>query len=1348
MPSCYRKQATWAETMVASREALAKIKTSSDFKPFVSKVLRGKQKPERVVVDVSGLDKLYLIATIGPDTYNFDQAVWGEPTLIDAKGKKTPLGQLKPASVRVGWGKLIKNKSHVGKPLRIGDRTFKHGLWAHAPSELCYKLGRTYVRFEAWVGIGIEADKVASSQFKVIDAPDPAGRLAGRIQRDFPTECRWFEGDLKSGGLEAWLHQRGGVASEIQLIRSALEDIGSGAGAFEERLRSLRKANVSGDDPRWLALYAEAAAARERFKQAKGVLDPKAIESLRLAVSDLTETFGSRYPKGKAYLARIDALAGKLDVIAKGLAQGDPKALEQVERLVALRREALLANPLLDVGKLLLIRRSTKSPRKGLPQNWQGNCSLPRKGYDDEIMVLSPVSPDGKLTTLYKPKRPVFVGDLELHYDAEKLLFSMNDERGLWQIYEIRIDGTGLRQVTPGKEDDVDNYDACYLPDERIIYSSTQTMVGVPCVYGSSHVANLCRMNPDGSGARQLCFDQDHNWCPTVLPSGRVMYLRWEYTDTPHSNTRILFDMNPDGTNQMELYGSNSYWPNGVFYARPIPNHPTQLVGIVTGHHGVPRMGEMVIFDPARGRHEAGGAVQRIPERGQEVKRVVKDRLVDGSWPKYLHPYPLSEPGTGCGAGTYFLVSAKPTPHSQWGIYLVDTFDNMVLLKEQPGDVLFEPVPVQRRVRPPVVPDRVDLSRKDAVVYLTDVYAGKGLEGIPRGTVKELRLFTYVYSYRGMGGLLGVIGMDGPWDVKRVLGTVPVKEDGSAIFRVPANTPISVQPLDEEGKALQLMRSWFTAMPGEVLSCVGCHERQNTTPLVTANSAAYTTPSEIEPWYGPERGFAFHREVQPVLDKHCATCHHGRPRKDGRCIPDLRGSKRITDWKSVCPGNGGGTGKAGQFSVSYAALHRFVRRPGIESDYHLLTPMEYHADTTELVQMLLKGHHGVRLDAEGWDRLITWIDLNAPYHGRWTDIEDKKKVAKIAERCVAMRKKYANLDVDYEAVPKTPAYDTTPALAHRGSPKPQPAPKCEGWPMSAGEAQQRQRAAGAWSRTVDLGDGVSMALVRVPAGTFVLGSATGHPDERPATRVTIKAPFWIGRCEVTNQQFARFDPLHDSKQESKRFYQFGVHGYPMNGPDQPVVRVSWRQAMAFCDWLSERTGMRCSLPTEAQWEYACRAGSASPFSYGGRDVDFSRYANLSDAEIAKLADNPYMVLSPLKNATKYDDWVPRDARFNDGAYVSCNVGRYRPNAWGLHDMHGNVAEWTRSLYRPYPYREDDGRNDAQAAGRRVVRGGSWYDRPKRARSAFRLAYRPYQRVYSVGFRVMCEAKGSPVARAK
>jgi len=623
-------------------------------------------------------------------------------------------------------------------------------------------------------------------------------------------------------------------------------------------------------------------------------------------------------------------------------------------------------------------------------------------------------------------------------------------------------------------------------------------------------------------------------------------------------------------------------------------------------------MGELVVFDPMQGRREATGAVQRIPGHGEKVEPIIADGLTRSSWPKFLHPYPLSE--------KYFLVSCKPTSKSLWGIYLVDTFDNMVLIKEMPESALLEPIPFRKTSTPPVIPEKVDLASKEALVYIPDIYAGNGLKGIPRGTVKSMRIFTYHFSYQGMGGLLGVIGMDGPWDIKRVVGTVPVHEDGSAKFRIPANMPISMQPLDADGKALQLMRSWMTAMPGEVVSCSGCHEPQNTAPLVRQTIASSRSPARIQPWHGPLRGFSYQREVQPVIDKYCIGCHNGQPRPDGAEIASLRGDVKITDWTSITPGNGGG--HAGKFSVGYAELHRYVRRPGIESDYHMLEPMEFHADTTQLVQMLKKGHHNVRLDEEAWDRLITWIDLNCPYHGTWGEELHDPGVQRQRRR--ELLKLYAHVDDDPEAVLQLNQEPVEPVM-----PEPLPVVKpqsvqCANWPFDAAEAQRRQAAAGPVTRqTIDLGDGATLDLALIPAGEFIMGNHTGKVDERPAARVRIERPFWIGACEVTNQQYARFDPEHDSRVETKNAYQFGIHGYPMNRPEQPVVRVSWQRAMAFCQWLSERTGGPFSLPSEAQWEYACRAGTASPMFYGDLDSDFSEFANLADAKMTEFASNPY-----------------------------------------------------------------------------------------------------------------------------
>ena len=235
--------------------------------------------------------------------------------------------------------------------------------------------------------------------------------------------------------------------------------------------------------------------------------------------------------------------------------------------------------------------------------------------------------------------------------------------------------------------------------------------------------------------------------------------------------------------------------------------------------------------------------------------------------------------------------------------------------------------------------------------------------------------------------------------------------------------------------------------------------------------------------------------------------------------------------------------------------------------------------------------------------------------------------------------------------------------------------------------------------------------------------------------------------EVDNRTYALFDATHDSRVEDKNTYQFGVHGYPSNEPDQPVVRVSWDEASAFCRWLSARTGQKFTLPSETQWEYACRAGTDTPFNYGEFDTDFSANANLADRRLSDFASDPYSVDVPLKNPTPFDDWIPKDSRFNDKALVAVRPGQYRANAWGLHDMHGNVSEWTSS-----DYVADGAAGSGQAAtgdaNRKAVRGGSWRDVPRRSTSSFRFGYRPWQRVYNVGFRVICEARAEDLTARK
>ncbi len=1132
---------------------------------------------------------------------------------------------------------------------------------------------------------------------------DAVPDLWKQIAADFPLECGWMRETLGEGRCFDWFHATGDVEIERALIEQRLSRCGGNALSLRGQYETLLRAEVPALDPQWLELFRRTCLFEHRTDELRQI----DIEALRLAITDLSASFGSRYPHGRQYLARLADLERQIGELELLLAQADSKASRRVEPLVEqferLQGEALLANPLLDFDNLLLIKRSVASPKLGLPQNWQGDCALPRNGYDNQIARLSPIRPDGKLATLYRPERDVFVGDVDLDFDARKMLFSMLGERGRFQVWEIGVDGRGLRQVTPGDFSDVDNYDACYLPDGRIVFASTRCFQGVPCVSGGNTVANLCLMNADGSAIRQLCFDQDHNWCPTVLNSGRLIYSRWEYSDSPHYFTRLLFSMNPDGTDQKEYYASNSPWPNSTFYARPIPGHPSKIIGVISGHHGVPRMGELILFDPALGRRNADGVVQRIPGRQAKVEPKIGDTIVNKSWPKFLHPYPLSE--------KYFLVSMQRNKDSLWGLYLVDVFDNMVLVREEPGYALFEPVPLRKTTRPPAVPDRVDLAQDQATVYISDVYVGPGLEGVPRGTVKQLRIYEPHYAYPGMGGHIH-IGIDGPWDARRIHGTVPVQSDGSAYFRVPANTPLAVQPLDDQGRSLQIMRSWFTAMPGEVLSCSGCHESQNSTPPAMLGLAARGKPARIQPWRGPARPFSFKREVQPVLDKYCLGCHDGEQQDR----PDFRVD---------------GPNKFRKFTSSYIALHPYVRRPGPESDYFLQKPLEFHASTSELIQMLEKGHHGVQLDDEAWDRLVTWIDLNVPDHGTWT--EYRGNVQHVASRRLDMRATFANRWENPETYPAPPPAKPAFVAPEPEAKRPPQDLRVAGWPFDAEEAERRQRetadrlGAGPFI-VVEPAEGVRMEFALIPAGEFIMGQHDGPPDEYPAGKVTVKRPFYLGTCEVTNQQYGLFDPGHDSAYISMTNKDQNRRGHRVNGPDQPVVRVSWERAVEFCAWLSQSTGRQASLPTEAQWEWAARAGSATPFWFGDMDSDFSRFANLADRQLENFAQRD----SPK--------WHPREMRFDDRAMVSTKVGRYQPNPWGLKDMLGNVAEWTGSTYRPYPYDPGDGRDQVRLNGDKSVRGGSWFDRPKRGTAGFRQHYPYWQRVYNVGFRVVMEVE--------
>jgi hypothetical protein len=1008
------------------------------------------------------------------------------------------------------------------------------------------------------------------------------------------------------------------------------------------------------------------------------------------AVADALRDMAQRWPERcgvSASPAWLVTLQADRDTLLKRLDAGDAAAIAEGDALFARVRDSLLALPLLDADRLLAVRRGANN--LALPTNWNNLHETSRKGLTNQIVTLTALRAVPQMATVWQPSHAAaYAGDIQLHWDARRLLFTSNNAKGNYRACELDLarPAEPAREISQILDDDVDNYAGCWLADDAVLFLSTATMIGVPCVRGSSYIGNLYKADSIDGSIRRLTFDQEHNWCPTLLAEGRVMYLRWEYSDIPHFVSRILFTMNPDGTGQRAHYGSNSYWPNSMFYARPIPDDPRRFAAVVSGHHDTTRMGELIVFDPALGRCEADGVVQRIPGRGKPVKPVIADRLVSDSWPKFLHPYPLG--------GNYMLASCQPDAKAPWGIYLVDLFDNITLICEEPGQALLEPHLLQPTPRPPVIPSQTE-DGMPALVKVVDVYEGPGLAGIPRGTVKALRVISYSFSYRGMGGQWDRVGLDGPWDVKRILGTVPVAQDGSAYFEVPAHTPVAFQPLDANGRALQLMRSWITVMPGELQSCAGCHEPQNSASGQRLRMAAMEgPPAQITPWYGPTRGFSFNREVQPVLDRHCVSCHSGSDpkRPDFKLYPDVRAGSAAASYNN-----------AAHFPPAYMALRTYVRGHTIESDMHLLTPCEFHASNTDLVRLLEAGHHGVRLNAEDWDRLNTWIDLNTPAHGTWTEISGEARVLPWASRRRELNTRYAGLADDLE--------DGTYRQSRQGR------PACVPAPMGAEPVSQALHpikiALPALftpaTKTLDLGEGAVMRFVRAPAGSLTASSGTIH---------TFAHPFWMGAYEIRNRDYARFDPAHDSRIETGEFLQFSERerGCPCNLPDQPVCRISRLRAEAFCTWLSAKSGLRCRLPSAAEWEWCARSGSSAPSGCGAVTNDFSKLANLADQNLRSV-----MTLGWGLPSGAIPSYRPAATNVNDGFRVSAPVGSFQPNAWSFSDMQGNVWEWTA---------------ETTADKRAVARGGSWYSPPEKALFEARVPYPEWQPVYDVGFRVV------------
>ena len=594
------------------------------------------------------------------------------------------------------------------------------------------------------------------------------------------------------------------------------------------------------------------------------------------------------------------------------------------------------------------------------------------------------------------------IRDPDVSRDGKRVLFSWKKslDQDDYHLYEMTLADRSTRQITFGLG--FADYEGVYLPNGDILFNSTRCVQTVDCFW--TEVSNLYTCGPDGRFLRRITHDQVHTNYPTVTWDGRVVYTRWDYNDRGQIYPQGLFQMRPDGTAQTECYGNNSWFPTAILHARAIPG-TTKLVAVFSGHHTIQK-GWLGLLDPSLGRQENAGAQLVAPVRPTASAKI---DAYGQKGDQFQYPYPIN--------GEEFIVAFKPANSKDpFGLYWMHKDGRRELLAWDHAISCNQPVPIDNRPVPHETPTLADYQQESGAFFVQDVHHGPGLQGVARGTISKLRVVALHFRAAGAGyntnkGEAGAalastpVSIEGTWDVKEVLGTVPVAGDGSAFFKVPARTPVYFQALNEHNEAVQTMRSWAQVQPGEVFSCAGCHESKNSAPPVARHAVALKGgPRVLEPVPYGGRGFSFHREIQPILDKHCVQCHFlNEPDRmvspSGALTidhPDVVTAPEFMNYgtpKAGKPAAFSLQGAPGTWSPAYRALanRRVTNWINVQSPPQMLPPHSAGAAKSPLMRMLREGHNGVVLSPEELERIACWIDLLVPCFGEYTEgLQDRQ----------------------------------------------------------------------------------------------------------------------------------------------------------------------------------------------------------------------------------------------------------------------------------------------------------------------------------------------------------------------
>lgn len=833
---------------------------------------------------------------------------------------------------------------------------------------------------------------------RVQSRPDAA--LWAMIEHDFPRETNrlleaidaaWFE----SGG---WFDTPTSTRWEQAFLQSVEACLGADGALLVAARGPLTRADAL--DPRWLELCVAAAELQAALRQ---------VDALHAAVDALRPADPEHYPADRL-LAQVASLRRRL------LAQCAPPSGPLRDELRALQREALLTrNPLLAGKQLLFVKRATYDSNHYYDEY---NVGLRRFGGGLYRLSLA----DGTAHEIAPALHQGLIDRYDLSFDAQRVLFNYKPPRAEgFRLWEMGIDGRGLRQITFPPSDEAvriatyatcsaeerrqdptryghwtDDMHPCYLPDGRIVFTSTRSERSVLCGGHSLTVTNLHRVDADGQHLVPLSQGALSEFCPTVMNDGRVLYNRWEYVDKGAGAVQSLWAMFPDGGQSEEIYGNNIPRPAVFNQARNVPGRDHLIVCLGSGHCPG-NAGAIVLVDRHKNKRSPEAMTVltpgSLPEGNWGLRQVRNGRTVaDIYGPWYCDPFPLGDAQSPT-AGKFFLVSCNPTgmwnDPAGYGLYLLDVYGNRVPLYIDAEFSCFQARPLEPRPRPPVLGPTVvaaaESPAEEATLLVTDVY--QGLDGVRRGAVKYLRVMEQVPRpwsvYQGYQkddaapGEMVAVSLYTHLSIKVVHGVVPVADDGSACFKVPARRSIFLQALDGDFMEIQRMRTFVNLQPGERRACIGCHEHRHQAPPGRMLEALRQTPLRPEPQPGDTgpRPLHYATDIQPIFDRNCIGCHNAKKREN-----DLDLSGTLTPL----------------FSVSYESIIRkdlvgyiqeFVGPKPAGADAMgyapAVPPYTYGSHRAKLIEVLRAGHNGVTLTREEFVRLVTWVDANAPYYGSY-----------------------------------------------------------------------------------------------------------------------------------------------------------------------------------------------------------------------------------------------------------------------------------------------------------------------------------------------------------------------------